>query len=79
MIVPAAKCSYFCARKGVVDTEAKEKIKVYIDIQNGKTICVCHYSRKKCGKHCATDTLERDKFAGWEKTMRRDRYGKSKL
>lgn len=52
---------------------------MYIDVQNGKTVCVCHYSRKKCGKHCATDTLERDKFAGWEKTMRRDRYGKSKL
>ena len=61
----------------VADTETKEKAKGYIDIQNGKTICVCHYNHKRCSKHCAVDVLERDKFAGWEKAMRQDRYGKS--
>jgi hypothetical protein len=63
----------------VADTETKEKIKVYVDIQNGKTVCVCHFNKKQCGKHCEVDTLERDKFDGWEKIMRQDRYGKSHI
>ena len=62
----------------VADTETKEKVKVYINIQHGKTVCVCHYSKKRCGMPCTVDVLERDKFAGWEKTMRRDKYGKSR-
>lgn len=63
----------------VANTETKEKVKVYIDIQNGKTTCVCHYNKKQCDKRCAVDVLERDKFAGWEKIMRQDRYGKSHI
>ena len=30
--------------------ETKEKIKVYIDIQDGKTICICKRTNKGCGK-----------------------------
>ena len=30
--------------------ETKEKIKVYIDIQDGKTVCICKRSHKGCGK-----------------------------
>ena len=45
--------------------ETKEKIKVYIDIQDGKTICICKRSNKGCGKKCEPDVVERDKFAGW--------------
>ena len=43
--------------------ETKEKIKVYIDIQDGKTVCICKRSHKGCGKKCEPDVVERDKFA----------------
>lgn len=56
--------------------ETKEKIKVYIDIQAGKTVCICKRSRKGCNKNCEPDVVERDKFAGWEQIFRQNRYGK---
>lgn len=45
--------------------ETKEKIKVFIDFQNGKTVCICKRSRKRCGKNCSPEVVERDKFAEW--------------
>ena len=60
------------------DMETKEKIKVYADIVRGKTICMCVIGKKRCNKNCPQDAVERDKFAGWEQTFKRDRYGKSK-
>lgn len=56
--------------------ETKEKIKVYIDFQDGKTVCICKRSRKGCNKKCEPDVVERDKFYGWEKIFRQNRYGK---
>ncbi len=56
--------------------ETKEKIKVYIDVQNGKTVCICKRSKKRCNKNCEPDVVERDKFAEWQSTFRRNRYGK---
>lgn len=56
--------------------ETTEKISVYIDIENGKTVCICHTSAKGCGKNCPRDTVERDKYREWEQTMKRNRYGK---
>ena len=56
--------------------ETKEKIPVFIDTKKGKTVCICHASAKGCGKPCPRDTVERDKFDQWEKTMKRNRYGK---
>lgn len=56
--------------------ETREKIPVYIDIQKGKTVCICHANAKGCGKSCPRDTVERDKFHEWEKVMNRNRYGK---
>lgn len=56
--------------------ESTEKIPVYIDIKKGKTVCICHANAKGCGKACSRDTVERDKFREWEKTMKRNRYGK---
>lgn len=41
--------------------ETKEKIKVFIDFQNGKTVCICKRSRKRCGKNCSPEVVERDK------------------
>lgn len=56
--------------------ETKETVKVYIRIENGKTVCICHRNQKKCNRKCDTDVVERDKFRGWQETFRRDRYGK---
>lgn len=56
--------------------EKKEKIRVYIDFRNGKTVCICKRSKKGCDKNCIPDIVERDKFYGWEDTFHRNRYGK---
>lgn len=56
--------------------ETRETIKVYIDVQNGKTVCICKRSKKGCSKNCESDVVERDKFAGWQSTFHRNRYGK---
>lgn len=54
----------------------KEKIKVFVRIKDGKTICICPRSSKRCNRPCERDTVERDKLNGWEDTFHRDRYGK---
>lgn len=56
--------------------EEKEKIKVFADIQNGKTVCICRRSNKKCGKKCEPDVVERDRFTDWESAFHRDKYGR---
>jgi len=56
--------------------EEKEKIKVYVDLQNGKCVCICLKSKKGCDKNCSSDTVTRDRFAGWKRTMLRDRFGR---
>lgn len=58
--------------------ETKELIKVYIDFRDGKTVCICKRSKKRCNKQCTPDVVERDKFYGWEKTFKVDRYGKTR-
>ncbi len=55
--------------------ETKEKIKVFIDIQGGKTVCICARSRKGCDKLCEPDVVERDRFYGWERTLYQNKYG----
>lgn len=55
-----------------------EKIKVNIDIVDGKTVCICKFGKKKCRKNCEVDVVERDKFNDWETTFKRDKYGKSR-
>lgn len=52
-----------------------EKIPVYIRIRNGKTICVCHANKKGCSRPCDRDFVTRDRFRGWQATMRRNRFG----
>ena len=52
-----------------------EKIPVYIRIEDGKTICVCHVNEKGCIRNCQRDIVSRDKFRGWQSTMRRNRFG----
>lgn len=58
--------------------QTKELIKVYIDFRDGKTVCICKRSKKRCNKQCTPDVVERDKFYGWEKTFKVDRYGKTR-
>ena len=59
--------------------EEKERIPVYTNIVNGKTVCLCHRNRKGCGKKCEKDFVLRDKFDDWKKTFERDRFGKSRI
>lgn len=55
-----------------------EYIKVYIDFKDGKAVCVCKRDRKRCSKHCAPGVVERDKYRGWERLCKVDKYGKTK-
>ena len=57
--------------------EQKEKIKVFILFDGGKTSCICSRSRRKCNNpECKPDVVLRDKFYGWRDTMSQDKYGK---
>ena len=53
-----------------------EKIPVFVRIERGVTICVCHAGAKACARDCRRDVLLRDRYKGWKSTMRRDRYGR---
>jgi len=59
--------------------QEKERIPVFADIVNGKTVCLCHRDAKGCSKKCEKDFVERDRFEAWERTMQRDIYGKSRV
>ena len=53
-----------------------EKIPVFIEYKRGRTVCICHAANKGCGKRsCVRDTVTRDKFEDWQKTMKRNKYG----
>lgn len=56
--------------------EGKERIKVYVDVVKGETICMCMKRQKRCNKQCGEDVVTRDRFKGWESTMKRNKYGK---
>ncbi len=58
--------------------DEKEKIKVFIRFEKGRTVCICKRDRKGCGLGCLPEVVERDRFAGWEDTFQQDRYGKSR-
>lgn len=56
--------------------EKEEKIPVFIDIVQGRTVCICHAGAKGCKKKCPRGVVTRDKYSEWERTMRRNRYGR---
>lgn len=56
--------------------KTKENLKVYIRTEKGQTVCMCLKKHKLCKKDCALDYVTRDRYKGWESTMKRDRYGK---
>lgn len=55
-----------------------ESIDVYVDFENGKTVCICQRENKRCSKPCTPDVVERDRYRGWKDTFYVDQYGKSK-
>lgn len=54
----------------------KEMIPVFIRVVNGRTACLCKQDAKRCKMPCERDVVTRDKFVGWENTMRRNKFGK---
>ena len=58
--------------------ETTEKIKVYIEFEGGKTTCICkrRKGKKPCNPKCEPDVVERDKYRGWQETMKQNRYGR---
>ena len=59
--------------------ETKEKIKVLqIGAKDGTSLATLYQQENsRCGKDCSPEVVERDKFAEWERTFHRDRFGKS--
>lgn len=55
--------------------ETAEKIRVYVRIVQGRTVCICRASSKRCELPCEKTIVTRDRYEGWQQTMRRDRYG----
>ena len=55
-----------------------EHIKVFINFQDGMTVCICKRSNKMCNKKCTPEIVERDMYRGWEDTFKVNKYGKSK-
>lgn len=53
----------------------KERIKVFIKFDKGKTVCICKRNKKRCNEQCEPDVVERDKYEGWESCFHRDKYG----
>jgi hypothetical protein len=55
--------------------KATETVQVFIKIDKGRTVCICHAAHKHCGCHCERCEVTRDKFAEWQRVMKRDKYG----
>lgn len=66
---------FFICRGGTA-VEEHEKIQVYIKIVQGRTVCICRANNKGCAECCERDVVTRDRFRGWQSTMKRSRYGK---
>lgn len=56
--------------------DEKEKLKVYVKLDKGKCVCICLRCHKGCNNDCNEDIVVRNRFAGWQSTMIRDRYGR---
>ena len=57
--------------------EKYETIPVHIDYSNGKPVCMCLQSNKRCGKPCERDVVLRDRYNEWQSTFRQNKYGKT--
>lgn len=52
-----------------------DRIKVWIDFENGETMCICPYWKKRCEKNCTEGVVTRDRYYGWEECLNVDIYG----
>ena len=52
-----------------------EDIPVFVRIEKGKTVCICHAGDKHCQRSCERVSVQRNRFKGWQSTMKRNRYG----
>ncbi len=52
-----------------------EDIPVFVRIEKGKTVCICHADDKHCQRNCERVSVQRNRFKGWQSTMKRNRYG----
>ena len=75
-IKDAAKATFIFARLGETRMNDKERIPVFLKIVNGKTLCVCHAYNKGCKLNCERDTVTRERYEGWQKTLYRNKYGR---
>lgn len=57
--------------------ETKERIDVFVLIENGKTVCICKRDRKGCTRYCEKAVVERDKYEGWKDTFQQNRFGEN--
>lgn len=53
-----------------------EEILVFVKIEKGKTVCICHAGDKRCRHDCERVTVRRNRFKGWQGTMRNNRFGR---
>ncbi len=56
-----------------------EKISVYVDVEDGITVCICPLGNKRCSKNCTPEIVERDKYRGWQACFKQDKFGRSKI
>ena len=58
--------------------DQREKIKVYLQIKDGRTVCICT-RRNRCKNfcpECEAEVVTRDRLRGWQHYIQRDRYGR---
>lgn len=61
----------------MADVKTTETIQVFVKIDKGRTVCICHASSQALRLRMrALPNVTRDKFSEWRRVMRRDKYGK---
>lgn len=58
----------------------KEKIKVYVCFEDGRTICICKRPGKMCDcKTCLKEVVERDQYRDLDKLATQDKFGNNNV
>lgn len=55
-----------------------ERLKVHVKYEGGKIVCICSKFHKLCDASCPIEIVKLDRYQGWKKTFKQDKYGKSK-
>lgn len=51
-------------------------LNVFLDVKEGKIVCMCLRSHKKCRKRCERAEVTYDQYKDMEECFRQNRYGK---